>query len=68
MNKKTLFEIDCIKFITTAFQRSGWYSDSQILQEVIFTDGKIAPAVFFNLPESHFFNSILTNRTNDRFQ
>ena len=68
MNKKTLSETDCIIFITQALQRVGWYSDSQILQEVIFTDGKIAPAVFFNLPESHFFNSILTNRTNDRFQ
>ena len=42
MNKKTLSETDiCRIFITPALQRAGWDSDSQILQEVTFTDGKI---------------------------
>ena len=42
MNKKTLSETDiCTKFITPALKRAGWDSDSQILQEVSFTDGKI---------------------------
>jgi len=42
VNKKTLSETDiCTKFITPALKRAGWDSDSQILQEVSFTDGKI---------------------------
>lgn len=41
-NKKTLSERDiCSKFITPALQKAGWDLDTQILEEVSFTDGKI---------------------------
>ncbi len=41
-DKKTLSERDiCSKFITPALQKAGWDLDTQILEEVSFTDGKI---------------------------
>ncbi|RYE59636.1 MAG: DEAD/DEAH box helicase [Sphingobacteriales bacterium] len=42
LDKKTLSERDiCTKFITPALQKSGWDIDTQVLEEVGFTDGKI---------------------------
>lgn len=42
MNKKALSERDiCTKYITPALQKAGWNIDTQILEEVSFTDGKI---------------------------
>jgi type I restriction enzyme, R subunit len=42
INKQTLSERDiCTKYITPALQKAGWDVDSQILEEVSFTDGKI---------------------------
>jgi type I restriction enzyme R subunit len=40
--RKTLSERDiCTKYITPALQRAGWNIETQILEEVSFTDGKI---------------------------
>ena len=42
MNIKDLSERDiCTKFITPAIQKAGWDSNSQIREEVFFTDGKV---------------------------
>ncbi len=42
MNKKTLSERDiCSKYITPAIQQAGWNFQTQVLEEVSFTDGKI---------------------------
>jgi len=42
IDKKNLSERDiCSKFITPAIQNAGWDLDTQILEEVSFTDGKI---------------------------
>ncbi len=42
MDKKTLSERDiCTKFITPAVEKSGWDKQTQLLEEVSFTDGKI---------------------------
>jgi type I restriction enzyme, R subunit len=42
MDKKTLSERDiCTKYITPALKEAGWDIDTQILEEVSFTDGKI---------------------------
>ena len=42
MNKKTLSERDiCTKYITPAVEKSGWNKQTQLLEEVAFTDGKI---------------------------
>ena len=42
MNKKDLSERDiCTKFITPAIIKAGWDKDSQIREEVSFTDGKV---------------------------
>jgi len=42
MDKKQLSEQDiCTKFITPALQRAGWDINTQILEQVSFTDGKI---------------------------
>ena len=42
LDKKQLTERDiCTKFITPALKQAGWDIDSQILEEVSFTDGKI---------------------------
>lgn len=42
MNKKTLSERDiCTKFITPSLVASGWDIDTQIREEVGFTDGRI---------------------------
>ena len=42
MNKKELTERDiCTKFINPALVKAGWNIQSQILEEVYFTDGKI---------------------------
>ncbi len=42
MDKKALSERDiCSKFITPALVKAGWNLQSQILEEVSFTDGKI---------------------------
>lgn len=42
MNKKHLSERDiCTKYITPALSLAGWDIDSQVLEEVSFTDGKI---------------------------
>lgn len=42
MDKKLLSERDiCTKYITPALQRAGWDIETQILEEVSFTDGKI---------------------------
>lgn len=40
--KKSLSERDiCTKFITPALEKAGWNKQSQLLEEVFFTDGKI---------------------------
>lgn len=40
--KKELSERDiCTKFITPAIKNAGWNTDTQMLEEVFFTDGKI---------------------------
>lgn len=42
MNKKDLSERDiCTKFITPAIEKAGWDKNTQLLEEVSFTDGKI---------------------------
>jgi type I restriction enzyme, R subunit len=42
IDKKQLSERDiCSKFITPALQKAGWDLETQILEEVSFTDGKI---------------------------
>ncbi len=42
MSKKSLSERDiCTKYITPAIEKSGWNRDTQFLEEVSFTDGKI---------------------------
>ncbi|MCU4176440.1 EcoAI/FtnUII family type I restriction enzme subunit R [Carboxylicivirga sp. N1Y90] len=42
MNKKKLSERDiCTKFITPAIEKAGWDKQTQLLEEVSFTDGKI---------------------------
>ena len=42
MDKKNLSERDiCTKFITPALENSGWNKQTQLLEEVSFTDGKI---------------------------
>lgn len=42
MTKKNLSERDiCTKFITPAIERAGWDKQTQLLEEVSFTDGKI---------------------------
>lgn len=42
LDKKSLSERDiCTKFITPAIERSGWDKQTQLLEEVSFTDGKI---------------------------
>lgn len=42
MNKKTLSERDiCTKYITPALKDFGWDIETQVLEEVSFTDGKI---------------------------
>jgi type I restriction enzyme R subunit len=42
MNKKNLSERDiCTKFITPAIEKAGWDKQTQMLEEVSFTDGKI---------------------------
>ncbi|WMJ72139.1 DEAD/DEAH box helicase family protein [Cytophagaceae bacterium ABcell3] len=42
MDKKALSERDiCTKFITPAIEKAGWDKQTQLLEEVTFTDGKI---------------------------
>lgn len=42
MDKKQLSERDiCTKFITPAIEQAGWDKQTQLLEEVSFTDGKI---------------------------
>ncbi len=42
IDKKSLSERDiCSKFITPALQQAGWNIQTQVLEEVSFTDGKI---------------------------
>jgi len=42
INKQQLSERDiCTKFITPAIERAGWNKQTQFLEEVTFTDGKI---------------------------
>lgn len=42
MNKKLLSERDiCTKFISPAIEQAGWNRQTQYLEEVFFTDGKI---------------------------
>ncbi len=42
MDKKTLSERDiCTKFITPALEKADWNKQTQFLEEVYFTDGKI---------------------------
>jgi len=42
MDKKSLSERDiCTKFITPAIENAGWDKNTQLLEEVSFTDGKI---------------------------
>jgi len=42
VDKRTLSERDiCTKYITPSLQNSGWDIETQILEEVSFTDGKI---------------------------
>ena len=42
MNKKSLSERDiCTKFITPAIEKAGWDKNTQLLEEVSFTAGKI---------------------------
>lgn len=41
-SKKELSERDiCTKFITHTIKNAGWNTDTQMLEEVFFTDGKI---------------------------
>ncbi|MBN2613606.1 MAG: DEAD/DEAH box helicase family protein [Bacteroidales bacterium] len=41
-DKKTLSERDiCTKYITPAIEKAGWNKQTQLLEEVSFTDGKI---------------------------
>ncbi|MFV0346638.1 MAG: hypothetical protein ACK5IQ_10395 [Bacteroidales bacterium] len=38
-NKKTLSERDiCTKFITPAIEKAGWNKQTQLLEDVLFTD------------------------------
>ena len=42
MDKKSLSERDiCTKFITPAIVKAGWNRDTQIMEEVSFTAGKV---------------------------
>jgi type I restriction enzyme R subunit len=42
MDKKSLSERDiCTKYITPAVEKAGWNKQTQLLEEVTFTDGKI---------------------------
>jgi type I restriction enzyme R subunit len=42
VDKKTLSERDvCTKYITPAIEKAGWDKQTQLLEEVTFTDGKI---------------------------
>lgn len=42
MDKKSLSERDiCTKFITPAIEKAGWDRNTQLLEEVSFTDGRI---------------------------
>lgn len=42
IDKKSLSERDiCTKFITPAIEKAGWNRDTQFLEEVSFTDGRI---------------------------
>lgn len=42
VDKKSLSERDiCTKFITPAIEKAGWDKQTQLLEEVTFTDGKI---------------------------
>jgi type I restriction enzyme R subunit len=42
LDKKILSERDiCTKFITPAIEKAGWNKNTQFLEEVSFTDGKI---------------------------
>jgi len=42
LDKKSLSERDiCTKFITPAVEKAGWNKQTQLLEEVSFTDGKI---------------------------
>jgi type I restriction enzyme R subunit len=42
LDKKSLSERDiCTKYITPAIVKSGWDKNTQFLEEVSFTDGKI---------------------------
>ena len=42
MDKKSLSERDiCTKFITPSIEKAGWDKQTQLLEEVSFTDGKI---------------------------
>lgn len=42
VDKKSLSERDiCTKFITPALEQSGWNKQTQLLEEVTFTDGRI---------------------------
>lgn len=42
MNKKSLSERDiCTKYITPAIKKAGWDTQTQLLEEVSFTNGKI---------------------------
>ncbi len=42
MNKKSLSERDvCTKYITPAIKKAGWDINTQLLEEVSFTDGRI---------------------------
>ncbi len=42
IDKKSLSERDiCTKFITPAIEKAGWNKQTQLLEEVSFTDGKI---------------------------
>jgi type I restriction enzyme R subunit len=42
LDKKSLSERDiCTKFITPAIVKAGWDPNTQFLEEVYFTDGKI---------------------------
>ncbi|MDR2408481.1 MAG: hypothetical protein LBE13_10290 [Bacteroidales bacterium] len=42
MDKKSFSERDiCTKFITPAVEKAGWNKQTQLLEEVSFTDGRI---------------------------
>ncbi len=42
MNKKDLSERDiCTKFITPAIEKAGWDKNTQLIEEVSFTAGRI---------------------------